>query len=308
MNILFAGSPSTSAEILEHLVQNKHLNVSTVLTQPNKRSKRGTEKHETPVSRVAKKHSIKTLKPKTIDKAFISKELGRINIDLILVVAYGHILPKEMLKIPKIMSMNIHFSLLPKYRGASPIQSAIINGDKKTGISFMKIIEKMDAGELIYKADVKIDNEDTKTVLENKLTSLAISKMDGVLNSLQKNDYKLIKQNESDASYCSKIVKEDSLVDFKDSSLDIFNKFRALEEWPGTSFVHNNKVIKIHDMYISNSKSEGNPGEIFKIDPSGITLNTIDYMIVITNLQFPNKKIISSQDAFNSYLDFFVKK
>ena len=308
MNILFAGSPSTSAEILEHLVQNKHLNVSTVLTQPNKRSKRGTKKHETPVSRVAKKHSIKTLKPKTIDKAFISKELGRSNIDLILVVAYGHILPKEMLKIPKIMSMNIHFSLLPKYRGASPIQSAIINGDKKTGISFMKIIERMDAGELIYKADVKIDNEDTKTLLENKLTSLAISKMDGVLNSLQKGDYKLIKQNESDASYCSKIVKEDSLVDFKDTSMDIFNKFRALEQWPGTSFVHNNKVIKIHDMYISKSKSEGNPGEISKIDPSGIKINTIDYMIVITNLQFPNKKIISSQDAFNSYFDFFVKK
>ena len=137
MNILFCGSPSMSAEILEHLVQNKDFNVNTVLTQPDKRRKRGTKKHETPVSRVAKKHSIKTLKPKTIDKTFVSKELGRSNVDLILVVAYGHILPKEMLKIPKIMSMNIHFSLLPKYRGASPIQSAIINGDKKTGISFM---------------------------------------------------------------------------------------------------------------------------------------------------------------------------
>ncbi len=308
MNILFAGSPSTSAQILEHLVQKKHLNVSTVLTQPDKRSKRGNEKHETPVSKVAKKHLIKTLKPNTLDKTFVNKELGKSNIDLILVVAYGHILPKEMLKIPKIMSMNIHFSLLPKYRGASPIQSAIINGDKKTGISFMKIIEKMDAGEVIHKVDLKIDNEDTKTVLENKLTSLAISKMDGVLNSLQKNDYKLIEQNECDASYCSKIVKEDSLVDFKDTSLNIFNKFRALEEWPGTSFVHKNKVIKIHDMYISNSKSEGNPGEISQIDPSGIKINTVDYMIVITNLQFPNKKIISSQDVFNSYLDFFIKK
>ena len=308
MNILFAGSPSMSAEILEHLVQNKDLNVSTVLTQPDKRRKRGTEKHETPVSRVAKKHSIKTLKPKTIHKTFVSTELGRSNIDLILVVAYGHILPKEMLKIAKIMSMNIHFSLLPKYRGASPIQSAIINGDKKTGISFMKIVERMDAGEVIYKADIKIDNEDTKIVLENKLTSLAISKMDGVLNSLKKNNYKLIEQNENDASYCSKIVKEDSLVDFKNTSLDIFNKFRALKEWPGTSFVHNNKVIKIHDMYISNGKSKGNPGEIFQIDPSGIKINTVDYIIVITNLQFPNKKIISSQDAFNSYLDFFLKK
>ena len=98
------------------------------------------------------------------------------------------------------------------------------------------------------------------------------------------------------------------MVDFKDKSLDIFNKFRALEEWPGTSFIHNNKVIKIHDMYISNIKSEGNPGEIYQIDPSGIMLNTIDYIIVITNLQFPNKKIISSQDAFNSYFDFFIKK
>ena len=99
MNILFAGSPSMSAEILEHLVQNKDLNVITVLTQPDKRRKRGTGKHETPVSRVARKHSIKTLKPKTIDKTFVSKELGRSNIDLILVVAYGHILPKEMLNL-----------------------------------------------------------------------------------------------------------------------------------------------------------------------------------------------------------------
>ena len=308
MNILFAGSPQSSARILEFLFKKDDISVVGAITQPDKRSGRGKNLIESYVSLNANILGIRAFKPENLNTQEIKDEISSLEIDFLVVIAYGKIIPEWLLKLPKISPINIHFSLLPKYRGASPIQSAIINGDKKTGISFMKIIEKMDAGELIYKADIKIDNKDTKTMLENKLTSLAISKMDGVLNSLKKNDYELVEQNENDASYCFKIVKEDSLVDFKDTSLDIFNKFRALEDWPGTSFIHNNKVIKIHDMYISNSKSEGNPGEIYQIDSSGIKINTIDYIIVITNLQFPNKKIISSKDAFNSYLDFFVTK
>ena len=206
---------------------------------------------------------------------------------------------------PKISPINIHFSLLPKYRGASPIQTSLINGDTETGVSFMQINDELDSGDIYKSFKTSIDQHDNKISLERKLTDLCIENICQILHDIEFQRLKPIKQDSSIASYCNKLSKTNSLVDFNDKSENIINKFRAYFEWPGLTFSHNNVPIKIKNLAQVDKQSNDKPGSIYKIDKSGIYLNTMDKMIVITNLQFPNKKTISSNDVYNSYRDFF---
>ena len=306
MKILYAGSPEPSAKVLEHLLTKTSHSIIGVLTQPDKRRKRGNIKVESAVSKTASKHSLEILKPVQIDDSFKNTILG-MEFDVLLVSAYGKILPCWLLNHPKLMAVNIHYSLLPLYRGASPIQSAILNGDKQTGITFIKMSERMDEGDMIEQYKININNEWRKDDLENKLCDLTISKIGKILDSIEKSKYLLVKQNAEEASYCHKIKKEDGVIDFNNTSSNIFNRFKALNEWPGVSFLHNNLVIKIHNMAIQECNADVIPGKIIRFDKDGIAFKTIDSSIVITHLQFPNKNIISSNDAFNAYKDFFKK-
>ncbi|MDA9113521.1 methionyl-tRNA formyltransferase [Gammaproteobacteria bacterium] len=306
MNILYAGTPEPSARILHHLVSNSKYNVVGVLTQPDKPQKRGKKIACSPVSDMAKNHEVQIFKPLDLnEKAFI-ETISSLRIDLIVVAAYGKILPKWLLDISSIMPINIHYSLLPKYRGASPIQSSILNGDKNTGVTFMKMSQGLDEGDIVQKNVIGIQKNHNKTTLENDLCSLAIENIDNVLDGLKTNNIYPVAQENNLATYCSKIKKEDSLIKFNSPSEDILNKYRAYYEWPGTAFFHKNIRIKIDEMQISDIDSSIEPGKIIKFDASGLYIKTIDKAIVITYLQFPSKKIISSSDAFNAYRDFFV--
>jgi methionyl-tRNA formyltransferase len=222
-----------------------------------------------------------------------------------IVSAYGKILPNWLLDKALIMPVNIHYSLLPKYRGASPIQTSILNGDKETGITFMKMSQNMDEGDIIERFPILIHDSWNKTDLENALSDKSVEKITEVLNNIYTNNYSLEKQNHDKASYCFKVQKQDSIVDFNNSSFSILNKFRALNEWPGLSFIHKEISIKIHSLNVEPCDLNFTPGEIISFNKEGIKIKTIDSSIVITHLQFPNKKIISSQDAFNSYKGFF---
>lgn len=306
MNILYAGTPEPSARILQHLVSNDKYNVVGVLTQPDKPQKRGKKIASSPVSDMAKAHKVNIFKPSDLnEKAFVNT-ISSLKIDLVVVAAYGKILPKWLLDISSIMPINIHYSLLPKYRGASPIQSSILSGDKNTGVTFMKMSQGLDEGDVIQKYAIEIQKSHNKISLENDLCSLAISNIDNVIDDLKTNNIYPVAQKNDLATYCSKIKKEDSLVEFNTSSKDILNKYRAYCEWPGTAFFYKNIRIKIDEMYISDIDSSIDPGKIIKFDASGLYLKTLDKAIVITYLQFPSKKIISSSDAFNAYRDFFV--
>ena len=225
--------------------------------------------------------------------------------DFLIVVAYGKILPKWLLELPSVSSINIHFSLLPKYRGASPIQSALLNGDKETGITFIEMSEKLDSGNIISTEKTKIFMDDNKVKLETRLTGMSIKKINNVLIESAKQNKSSIKQDDSNASYCQKILKVDSITNFNDTSINIFNKFRAFIEWPGLAFYHNDTLIKIHGLEVLDQINTNKPGTIYKFDSTGLYINTIDSVIVITHLQLPNRNIISSSDAFNSYKDFF---
>ena len=305
MNILFAGSPKSSARILEFLFKKDDISVVGAITQPDKRSGRGKNLIESDVSHNANVLGIRTFKPENLNTKEIKDEISSLEIDFLVVIAYGKIIPKWLLKLPKISPINIHFSLLPKYRGASPIQTSLINGDTETGVSFMKINDELDSGDIYKSFKTSIDQHDNKISLEKKLTDLCIENIHQILHDIESQRLRPIKQDSSIASYCNKLLKTNSLVDFNDKSENIMNKFRAYFEWPGLTFSHNNVPIKIKNLAQVDKQSIGKPGVIYKIDKSGIYINTKDKMIVITNLQFPNKKTISSNDVYNSYRDFF---
>jgi methionyl-tRNA formyltransferase len=304
MRILYAGSPAPSAKVLDHLAQSESIEVVGVLTQPDKRRKRRSVKEGSPVANIAEKHKLTTLKPHKLDENF-KESIKNIEFDVMIVSAYGKILPNWLLDKALIMPVNIHYSLLPKYRGASPIQSSILNGDKETGITFMKMSQNMDEGDIIERFPILIHDSWNKTDLENALSDKSVEKIIEVLNNIYTNNYSLEKQNHDKASYCFKVQKQDSIVDFNNSSFSILNKFRALNEWPGLSFIHKEISIKIHSLSVEPCDLNFTPGEIISFNKRGIKIKTIDSSIVITHLQFPNKKIISSQDAFNSYRGFF---
>ena len=305
MDIYFAGTPNSAAEILKSLASNDLFNIKGVITQPDKKGKRGNQRIESPVSLMANSLNLQTYKPHNLTKEQIQSDIDITNADILLVVAYGNLIPAWILE-SNIKAINIHYSLLPSYRGASPIQSSLLNNDKKTGVTFMQISEDLDAGKVIKSFEVPINKNDNKSSLEKKLTKLSILNLEKVITDLYSNKTIPIDQEHGKASYCKKILKEDSIINFEESAEKIFAKFRAYNEWPGICFTHKNKVIKIHGLEISSIKSPGSPGDIISFTNSGLTIKTVDYDIVITHLQFPNKNIITAKDAYNSYRHYFV--
>ena len=305
MDIFFAGTPNSAAEILKSLASNRLFNIKGVITQPDRKGKRGNQLIKSPVSLMANSLKIKTYKPQNLAKEQIQNDIDITNADILLVVAYGNLIPNWILK-SNIKAINIHYSLLPSYRGASPIQSSLLNNDKKTGVTFMQMSEDLDSGKIIKSFEVPINKNDNKSSLEKKLTKLSILNLEKVIADFYSNKIIPVDQEHEKASYCKKILKEDSIINFNESAEKIFAKFRAYNEWPGLCFLHKNKVIKIHGLEVSSTKSSGIPGDITSFTNSGLTIKTIDYDIVITHLQFPNKNIITVKDAYNSYRKFFV--
>ena len=307
MNILFAGTPKPSAKLLQSLFNNKHINIIGVITKPDVAQKRGNKVQQSPVSLAASEANLPIFKPDNLNLAEFRETIFKLDFDFLVVAAYGKILPDWMLESPKVMPINVHYSLLPKYRGASPIQSCLLNGDEITGITFIKMNNKLDEGDCINKYEMQVCNDHNKRTLEKDLCNLAIENIFTVLSNISQNNYCLSKQNNEASTYCKKIIKQDSLVNFEMSSDEIYNKFRAYYEWPGVVFEHKNTIVKIKGMYVLDKNNTYLDNDIFKFDKSGLNVKTADKTIVITHLQFPNKNIISSTDAFNSYKKFFIK-
>ena len=305
MNILFAGTPKPSAKILRALCNETSLKVVGVITKPDKAQKRGNKIEQSPVCIEALKQKLNIFKPESLNCEELRKSIEHLNVDYIIVAAYGKILPKWLLDFPNIMPVNIHYSLLPKYRGASPIQSSLLNNDTRSGITFIKMSEGLDDGDCIEQYVIDIKNNHNKITLENDLCDLSISKILDILHRLKNHKYNLIIQDNKLASYCSKIQKSDSLVSFTETANQIYSKFKAYYEWPGVSFIHKNTLIKIKDMYLIDDNNIDLLGKEILLLKDGLYIKTSNKVIVITYLQFPNKNIISASDAFNSYKDFF---
>lgn len=305
MKILYAGSSKSSSLILKSLIAGSN-EVIGVISQPDRRSKRGAAKEPSYVSSVAEKNNIVVYKPKSLDENFRDTIL-KLNFDILLVVAYGKILPAWLLKSPAKESINIHYSILPKYRGASPIQSALLNDEKVTGISVMKMTNGLDEGPIYFFHKQKILDKDNKNTLEDKLTSLAIKNIDKDLYDIYLDKLDPIKQGSKNISYCKKIDKLSGKITLDQEKSDsVFRKYKAYYGWPGLYFELKDLKIKIHGINLKVQKNINFAKKKFYFQDNLLYAKTKDGNIVITHLQFPGKGIISSNDAANSYADFFI--
>ena len=304
MDIIFAGSPSSSAEILSTLVDSP-FNISLVLTQADKRSSRNKGVEPSEVAKFAENANLPCIKVDSFCDQTIDN-ITKYPCDVLVLSSFGKIIPKEVLSHPNITPLNIHFSILPLYRGASPIQSALLNGDIKTGISYMEMVESLDEGPVYDISEVEISNSDNRISLEKKLVVIAKSNIVDVIQKIT-NGLKPVAQDDANVSYCRKITKKDGKINFEETAIGIFNKYRAFSGWPGTYFQFKDATIKIHGMRIIELDNDDTPGTILDVTKDGIHIKVNNSVIVITHIQLPGKKIINSSDIYNSYKKFFVE-
>jgi methionyl-tRNA formyltransferase len=248
-NIKFAffGTPEVASQTLDILLANNLL-PSLVITSPDKRAGRDLKLTPSPVSIWAKDHNIKCLKPEKLDDIFLD-ELFRLTdqekIDIYLVVAYGKILPETLIKYPPKKTINVHYSLLPKYRGASPLESAIQNGENQTGVTIQEIEYKLDSGPILATQKIPIDIMTTKAKLKEELIEGGANLLIRTLNQIKDGTINKIPQDENQATFCGKIKKEDGLIDPQGNDLENWNKYRAFYGWPGIYFFADKKDKKI---------------------------------------------------------------
>jgi len=265
-NFAFWGTPEVSSKTLDILFNGGYI-PKIIITSPESRSGRGMHINKTPVELWAIEHNIQCLKPEKIDDDFI-KEFNDFNIDLSIVVAYGKILPKNIIQSPKLGTINIHYSLLPKYRGASPLEGALLNGDTTTGISIQQMVFKLDSGPIIKEIEVPIDIDATKEELRASLIKLGGEALCSVIPDIYSKNINPKYQEEEKATFCKKIKKEDGLINPSINQKENYNKYRAFYGWPGVYFFtqKDNKDIRIK---IVKAKYENDSFIIERVIPEG---------------------------------------
>lgn len=254
LNFAFWGTPDVASETLEILKESGFL-PSLIITSPDKKKGRKMLLTPPPAKSWAQKNNIPFMQPQNLNLEDMSEQKM---LDFSLVVAYGKIIPEEVLNLPKLGSINVHYSLLPKYRGASPVESAIINGNTETGVTIQKMAYKMDAGDILVQEKTEILPGETVPELRKRLIKMGGELLVKLLQTPSASGHSPFaggeKQDESKATYCTKIKKEDGLIDLEDDPVKNYNKFRAYAAWPRTFFFKNGKRIIITEAALENNK------------------------------------------------------
>lgn len=288
MKIVFMGTPEFAVPSLNALLSSKK-DVAAVVTQPDKPSGRGKKLTPPPVKVQALKAGLTVLQPERIkDEAFVNA-LREINPDVIVVAAYGRILPKDIIQLPRYGCINVHASLLPRYRGAAPINWAIINGEKETGITIMQMDEGLDTGGILLQKGIEITKEDTAGTLTEKLSGLGAGLLIEGLNAIEKGEIKAIPQDNSKASYAPMLKKEDGQIDWTKGAEDIYNMVHGMDPWPGAFTYYKGELWKAWKVRHGNT-GKGRPGEILAADRDRIDVASKDSVISIIEIQPANKK------------------
>jgi len=300
LKVMFMGTPEISAYVFEAMIQDGYQFVGLV-AQPDKPVGRHNILCDVPTKIIAKKYNIPVFQPIKIRKEF--EFVKDLNPDVIVTLAYGQIVPQGLLDIPRFGCVNLHGSLLPKYRGASPIQASLINGDKETGVTLMEMIDKMDAGKMFAKKSVYIDDNDNCTTLFDKIKFAA---KDLILESLP--DYidgKLpgIAQDETLVTFCSTIKKEEEHLNLSLPVVNVLGWIKALADQPGAYLTIDNIKVKIFKAHIVSDKVINPPGTINNSDKNGLILQCSDGELAIDELQKEGKKRIDYKSFINGWSD-----
>jgi methionyl-tRNA formyltransferase len=285
MKIAFFGTPDFAVPTLLELQNDQEIEVKLVITQPDRKVGRKLKITPPPVKQSAIELGIPVAQP--TNSSELREALSTLEVDFFVVVAYGMILSEEILKIPKIAPINIHASLLPKYRGASPIQQALLNGDKESGVAIMKMEKKMDTGPIYAMQRVEISDNEGLEQLHDRLSILGAKLICSTLKDIEEEALIAIEQNSTGASYCKKISKNDGLIDWNKDTKEILNMIRAYTPWPSTQTEVNGVMLKI--LAAEDGETKINPGEIV-LEASSLKIGTGSGSISIKNLQSPGKK------------------
>ncbi|CAM3087974.1 methionyl-tRNA formyltransferase [Streptobacillus felis] len=297
MRTIFMGTPDFALDTLKYIHENTDL--LAVFTKVDKVNARGNKIIFSPVKQYALDNNIEIVQPKSLRTDDVYELLKEYNADLIIVVAYGMIIPKNIIDLPKYGIINVHSSLLPKYRGAAPIHAAILNGDEKTGVSIMYIDEKLDEGDVICTLETEIKKEDNLGTLHDRLKVLGAEGVKQAVEMMKNGTVKATKQDHSLATFVKPIKKEETKVDFSKDSLSIFNKIRGLNPFPEAYTTLNGKVLKLYASDITQYIGDEEPGTVIDLTKEGIVVKTGDGAIIIKELKLEGKKKQSSLDFIN---------
>lgn len=296
MRIVFMGTPDFSVGALEALIEAGH-DIVAVVTQPDKKKGRGGQMQMTPVKEVALKHNLTVYQPvKARDEEFVTL-LREIAPDVIVVIAFGQILPKSILEIAPYGCINIHASLLPKYRGAAPIQWAVIDGEEKTGVTTMQMNEGIDTGDILETIEVVIDKKETGGSLFEKLSDVGAKLIVQTLKHAEEGTLHPVAQDDSKSNYVKMLTKELGNMDFTKSAKELERLIRGLNPWPSAYTKFRGKTLKIWDADVNETEIDGKPGEIVKVEKDGFYVKTGKGCLKILELQLEGKKRMAT-DAF----------
>lgn len=308
LNIIFAGTPDFAAQHLQALLASQH-RVIAVYTQPDKPAGRGKKLQPSAVKQLALAHNLPIFQPKSLRKEEAQQQLAQLNADVMVVVAYGLILPKAVLAMPRLGCLNVHGSLLPRWRGAAPIQRAIWAGDEQTGVTIMQMDEGLDTGDMLHKVSCEISKDETSASLYQKLAILAPQALIEVLDHLEEGKYPPQAQQNEFSNYAEKLSKEEAKLDWSLPAVQLERCIRAFNPWP-ISWLQtrdaqgNNQILKVYQATVLPHQNQ-TVGTVLQANKQGIQIATADGVLNITQLQPAGKKPMAVQDFLNGRSDWF---
>lgn len=299
LKVIFAGTPDFAASSLQALIDSEH-QVVAAYTQPDRQSGRGKKIARSPVKELALEHKIPVEQPINFKSEEARQVLSNYDADIMVVVAYGLLLPQVVLDTPNLGCINVHGSLLPRWRGAAPIQRAIEAGDAKTGITIMQMEAGLDTGPMISKAITPITEKDTGASLHDKLAQQGAELLISTLDSIAKEGIKAEAQDDSQATYAHKLSKQEAFIDWTKDAAVIERRIRAFNSWPVAQTALKEKIIRIWQAQIVLQQSSETAGTIIQADKDGVLVSCGHNQLLLTELQLPGSRKMSVKDLLNA--------
>jgi methionyl-tRNA formyltransferase len=305
LRIVFAGTPDFAARHLAALLSSEH-DIIAVYTQPDRPAGRGKKLTASPVKNIALEHDIPVYQPENFKSEEAKQQLAELNADIMVVVAYGLLLPEVVLNTPRLGCINVHGSILPRWRGAAPIQRSIWAGDAETGVTIMQMDVGLDTGDMLSIATTPIEATDTSASMYEKLAELGPQALVKCLADIANGSAKAEKQDDEQANYAKKLSKEEARINWNDDAVHIERCVRAFNPWPMSHFAAADNNIKVWQSRVDEQVTDKPAGTILQADKTGIYVATGNGVLVLEQLQVPGKKSMPVQDILNSRASWFA--
>ncbi|WP_133128992.1 methionyl-tRNA formyltransferase [Legionella nagasakiensis] len=299
LRIVFAGTPAFALPSLQALAESKH-KLQAIFTQPDRPAGRGRQMQASSVKKWAQDQNLPIYQPLNFKAPHAIETLAMLAPDVMVVIAYGLLLPQAVLNIPRLGCINVHASLLPRWRGASPIQYALLHGDTETGVTIMQMDAGMDTGDMLAKAEYTIKPDETAGSLHDSLAQLAIAPLIKVLDNLASGQSNHQPQNHPSATYAPKISKEDAKINWQQSAVEIERQIRAFNPWPIAHTQAEDILLRIHQARVLHESHTQIPGTILSLDKKGIKIATGKQVLLVEHLQFPGGKVMAVSEWLNA--------